>query len=92
MSYGPERASALCRWCNRPARSFAKSPAKPRELDPNLTELRVLRIRRQAMAARNRASLSAAKGLRTVLFEMAETYDRIAESTEQGRQALGPQS
>ena len=28
MSYGPERASALCRWCNRPARSFAKSPAK----------------------------------------------------------------
>ena len=26
--YGPDRASALYRRCNRPARSFAKSPAK----------------------------------------------------------------
>jgi len=27
--YGPDRASALYRRSNRPARSFAKSPAKP---------------------------------------------------------------
>ncbi|MGC1346551.1 MAG: hypothetical protein WA863_10735 [Methyloceanibacter sp.] len=62
------------------------------ELDSNLSELRVLRIRRQAMAVRNRASLSAAEGLRAVLLEMAETYERIAESAEQRRQAPGPQS
>ena len=60
-------------------------------LDPYLAELRVLRIRRTAMAARNRASLSAAEGLRGVLLEMAKTYERIAESAEQGRQAPGPQ-
>jgi hypothetical protein len=62
------------------------------ELDPYLAELRVLRIRRKAMAAWNRASLSAAEGPRTVLLEMAVTYERIAESAEQGRQAPGPQS
>jgi hypothetical protein len=44
------------------------------------------------MAARNRASLSAAEGMGAVLLEMGETYERIAESAEQGRQALGPQS
>ena len=60
-------------------------------LDPYLAELRVLRIRRTAMAARNRASLSAAEGLRGVLLEMAQAYERIAESAEQGRQAPGPQ-
>ena len=43
------------------------------------------------MAARNRASLSAAEGLRGVLLEMAQAYERIAESAEQGRQAPGPQ-
>jgi hypothetical protein len=33
-----------------------------------------------------------AKGLHDVLLEMAETYERIAESVEQRRQAPGPQS
>jgi hypothetical protein len=61
------------------------------ELDPYLAELRVLRIRRKAMAARNRASQSAAEGPRGVLLEMAEAYERIAESAEQRRQAPGPQ-
>jgi len=61
------------------------------ELDPYLSELRVLRFRRKAMAARNRASLSAAEGPRAVLLEMAVTYERIAESAEQRRQAPGPQ-
>jgi hypothetical protein len=60
-------------------------------LDPYLAELRVLRIRRKAMAARNRASQSAAEGPRGVLLEMAEAYERIAESAEQRRQAPGPQ-
>ena len=57
------------------------------ELDPYLSELRVLRFRRKAMATRNRASLSAAEGLRAVLLEMAETYERIAKAAEQDRRA-----
>lgn len=61
------------------------------ELDPNLAELRALRLRRKAMATRNRASLSAAEGLRAVLLEMAETYERIAK-TEQGQAGTGIES
>ena len=62
------------------------------ELDPNLAELRVLRFRRKAMAMRNRASLSAAEGLRAELLYMAATYERIAEGAAQDIQAPGPKS
>ena len=39
-------------------------------------------------AARYRATLSSTEGVRTVLLEMAETYERIADAAERDLQAV----